>query len=128
MTFATQREAVAARVTTNRPNHTTRPRPDTRQQCDDHDHRGGQAADVRDQRRLAPAVPRAAAPSSSCWSSSRSSPSRSGRPATIISILVATAVNGVLAMGVTFVIITGGIDLSVGTSMTFASVMHGSWS
>ena len=32
-----------------------------------------------------------------------------------ISILVATAVNGVLAMGVTFVIITGGIDLSVGT-------------
>ena len=42
-----------------------------------------------------------------------------------ISILVATAVNGVLAMGVTFVIITGGIDLSVGTTMTFCSVILG---
>lgn len=43
----------------------------------------------------------------------------------IISILLATAVNGVLAIGVTFVIITGGIDLSIGTSMTFASVITG---
>lgn len=43
----------------------------------------------------------------------------------IISILLATAVNGVLACGVTFVIITGGIDLSIGTGMTFASVMTG---
>jgi ribose transport system permease protein len=42
-----------------------------------------------------------------------------------VSILVATAVNGVLAMGVTFVIITGGIDLSVGTTMTFCSVILG---
>ena len=42
-----------------------------------------------------------------------------------ISILVATAVNGVLAMGATFVIITGGIDLSVGTTMTFCSVILG---
>jgi ribose transport system permease protein len=42
-----------------------------------------------------------------------------------ISILVATAVNGVLAMGVTFVIITGGIDLSLGTAMTFTSVVMG---
>jgi ribose transport system permease protein len=42
-----------------------------------------------------------------------------------ISILVATAVNGVLAMGVTFVIITAGIDLSIGTTMTFASVCMG---
>ena len=32
-----------------------------------------------------------------------------------VGILLATAVNGVLALGVTFVIITGGIDLSVGT-------------
>ena len=31
-----------------------------------------------------------------------------------IDILTATAVNGVLAVGVTLVIITGGIDLSVG--------------
>lgn len=42
-----------------------------------------------------------------------------------INILVTTAVNGVLATGVTFVIITGGIDLSVGTGMTFASVVMG---
>ena len=34
-------------------------------------------------------------------------------------ILLATAVNGILAIGVTFVIITGGIDLSIGTVMTF---------
>jgi ribose transport system permease protein len=46
-------------------------------------------------------------------------------PENYISILVATAVNGVLAMGVTFVIITGGIDLSVGTTMTFCSVVMG---
>lgn len=43
----------------------------------------------------------------------------------IIGILLATAVNGVLALGVTFVIITGGIDLSVGTVMTFSAVMSG---
>ncbi len=42
-----------------------------------------------------------------------------------IDILTATAVNGVLATGVTFVIITGGIDLSLGTAMTFASVVMG---
>lgn len=38
-------------------------------------------------------------------------------------ILLATSVNGVLALGVTFVIINGGIDLSVGTVMTFSAVM-----
>lgn len=43
----------------------------------------------------------------------------------IVGILLSTAVNGVLAVGVTFVIITAGIDLSVGTVMTFASVMTG---
>jgi ribose transport system permease protein len=43
----------------------------------------------------------------------------------IVGILLATAVNGVLALGVTFVIITAGIDLSVGTTMTFAAVMTG---
>jgi ribose transport system permease protein len=43
----------------------------------------------------------------------------------LTSILVATAVNGVLAMGVTFVIITGGIDLSVGTTMTLCTVVLG---
>ena len=43
----------------------------------------------------------------------------------IVGILLATAVNGVLALGVTFVIITAGIDLSVGTMMTFSAVMAG---
>jgi len=32
----------------------------------------------------------------------------------VIGILISTAVNGLLAIGVTFIIITGGIDLSVG--------------
>lgn len=41
----------------------------------------------------------------------------------VIGILIATAVNGLLAIGVTFIIITGGIDLSVGTVMTLSSVM-----
>ncbi|MBL8094929.1 MAG: ABC transporter permease [Anaerolineales bacterium] len=43
----------------------------------------------------------------------------------VVGILLATAVNGILALGVTFVIISGGIDLSVGTTMTFAAVMTG---
>ena len=43
----------------------------------------------------------------------------------LVSILQATAVNGVLAIACTFVIISGGIDLSVGTMMTFCSVMAG---
>ena len=43
----------------------------------------------------------------------------------MVGILLATAVNGVLAVAVTFVIITGGIDLSIGTVMTFCAVMAG---
>jgi ribose transport system permease protein len=43
----------------------------------------------------------------------------------IIGILLATSVVGLLALGSTFVIITGGIDLSVGTVMTLSSVMTG---
>jgi ribose transport system permease protein len=43
----------------------------------------------------------------------------------VVGIFIATAVNGVLALGVTFVIITAGIDLSVGTVMTLAAVMTG---
>jgi len=43
----------------------------------------------------------------------------------LVSILQATAVNGVLAIACTFVIITSGIDLSVGTLMTFCAVMAG---
>ncbi|SCK39898.1 ribose transport system permease protein [Variovorax sp. HW608] len=43
----------------------------------------------------------------------------------LVNILQSTAVNGVLAIACTFVIITGGIDLSVGTLMTFCAVMAG---
>jgi len=43
----------------------------------------------------------------------------------MIGILIATAVNGVLALGVTYVIITSGIDLSIGTVMTLSAVMTG---
>jgi len=42
---------------------------------------------------------------------------------TLIGILQATAVNGLLAVASTFVIITGGIALSVGTLMTFCAVV-----
>jgi len=43
----------------------------------------------------------------------------------LVSILQATAVNGVLAVACTLVIVTSGIDLSVGTLMTFCAVMAG---
>jgi len=43
----------------------------------------------------------------------------------IVGIFLATAVNGLLALGVTYVIITAGIDLSIGTVMTWSSVMAG---
>ena len=43
----------------------------------------------------------------------------------LVGILQSTAVNGVLAIACTFVIITSGIDLSVGTLMTFCAVMTG---
>ena len=41
----------------------------------------------------------------------------------ITGILLSTAVIGLLAIGTTFVIITGGIDLSIGTGVTLTSVM-----
>ena len=43
----------------------------------------------------------------------------------LVSILQSTAVNGVLAIACTYVIVTSGIDLSVGTMMTFCAVMAG---
>ncbi|MCR8723728.1 ABC transporter permease [Frigidibacter sp. ROC022] len=43
----------------------------------------------------------------------------------LLAILQAASVNGVLAIGVTLIIITGGIDLSIGTLMTFCAVMTG---
>lgn len=43
----------------------------------------------------------------------------------MMAILQATSINGVLAIAATLVIITGGIDLSVGTLMTFCAVVTG---
>jgi len=43
--------------------------------------------------------------------------------ANLSNILLSTVVTGLLALGTTFVIITGGIDLSIGTGMTLCSVM-----
>lgn len=43
----------------------------------------------------------------------------------LVSILTAATVTGVLALGTTFVIITGGIDLSIGTAMILCGVMAG---
>lgn len=43
----------------------------------------------------------------------------------MINILQATSVIGVLAVSATIIIITGGIDLSVGTAMTFTAVTAG---
>lgn len=45
--------------------------------------------------------------------------------ANIKGILLASAVVGIMALGATFVIATGGIDLSVGTGMTLCAVMTG---
>ncbi len=46
-------------------------------------------------------------------------------PRNHIGIGVSTAINGLLALGVTFVIISGGIDLSLGSVMAFTAVMTG---
>ena len=43
----------------------------------------------------------------------------------LAAILIATVVIGMLALGTTFVIITGGIDLSIGTGMTLCAVISG---
>ena len=43
----------------------------------------------------------------------------------MVNIMQATAVNGVLGVAVSFVIISGGIDLAVGTMMTLTAVMSG---
>ena len=43
----------------------------------------------------------------------------------VINILFSTVVIGTLALGTTFVIITGGIDLSIGTGMSLCAVISG---
>ncbi len=48
-----------------------------------------------------------------------------GSPNVLTGILMQSATIGVLALGATFVIATGGIDLSVGTGMTLCAVMAG---
>ena len=45
--------------------------------------------------------------------------------ANMISILLATSLIGIVAVGETFVIVTGGIDLSVGSVVAFSGVMAG---
>lgn len=46
-------------------------------------------------------------------------------PSNVNNILLATMINGVLSVGALYVVVTGGIDVSIGTSMTFVSVMLG---
>src|ERR671924_1487255 len=43
----------------------------------------------------------------------------------VTAILFSTVVIGLLALGTTFVIITGGIDLSIGTGMSLCAVISG---
>ena len=44
-------------------------------------------------------------------------------PENISNILLQTSINGILAMGITLVILTGGIDLSVGSVLAFSSIV-----
>ena len=44
-------------------------------------------------------------------------------PSNIINILRQTSVNGIIAVGMTFIIITGGIDLSVGSLLALSAVI-----
>src|SRR5690348_7528334 len=46
-------------------------------------------------------------------------------PSNLVGILMAATVTGILALGTTFVIVAGGIDLSIGTGMTLCGVMTG---
>ena len=55
------------------------------------------------------------------------SPDAFARPANLIGIIKQASINGVLAMGMTFVIISGGIDLSVGSIVAFTGVVAASF-
>lgn len=46
-------------------------------------------------------------------------------PSNLMNVLLQSAINGVLAVGMTFVILTGGIDLSVGSVLALAGVVLG---
>lgn len=54
------------------------------------------------------------------------SPDAFARPANLIGIIKQASINGVLAMGMMFVIIAGGIDLSVGSIVALAGVIAAS--
>jgi ribose/xylose/arabinose/galactoside ABC-type transport system permease subunit len=51
------------------------------------------------------------------------SPTAFARPANLINILKQASINGILAMGMMFVIISGGIDLSVGSIVALSGVI-----
>lgn len=48
-------------------------------------------------------------------------------PGNISNVLLQTSINGVLAIGMTFVILTGGIDLSVGSVVALAGIVSASF-
>ena len=54
------------------------------------------------------------------------SPGAFARPANLVGIIKQASINGVLAMGMMFVIISGGIDLSVGSIVAFTGVIAAS--
>lgn len=54
------------------------------------------------------------------------SPNAFARPANFINILKQASINGILAMGMMFVIVSGGIDLSVGSIVALAGVIAAS--
>jgi len=51
------------------------------------------------------------------------SPNAFAKPANLVNILKQASINGILAMGMMFVIISGGIDLSVGSIVALAGVV-----
>ena len=55
------------------------------------------------------------------------SPNAFARPANLINIIKQASINGILAFGMTFVIITGGIDLSVGSIVALTGVIAASF-
>jgi len=48
-------------------------------------------------------------------------------PGNILNVLRQTSINGILAVGMTFVILTGGIDLSVGSVLAFCGMVSASF-
>ena len=64
-------------------------------------------------------------PSSSCTSSSGSSGATTSPTRRLVNIIDAAYYIGFISMGVTFVIISGGIDLSIGTVMMCAAIIGG---